>query len=198
MTNLKENVTMDKSKRNTIRNTTYALLIAFAIILSATLIAVNVNSTSSHPSNASINVSTKAITYSLPMENASIVKDFSNKELQFNSTLKQWEIHKAIDVASDTSSNVYAIADGTVTNVYNNYLEGGVVEITHSNGIKSVYKSLADVSVKNGDFVKKGNVIASTSTSMARESGTGNHLHFEMFENDIAINPNNYIDFSNK
>lgn len=198
MTNLKENVTMDKSKRNTIRNTTYALLIAFAIILSATLIAVNVNTSSAKPSNASIYVSTKAITYSLPMENASIVKDFSNKELQYNSTLKQWEIHKAIDIASDTSSNVYAIADGTVTNVYNNYLEGGVIEITHSNGIKSVYKSLADVSVKNGDYVKKGNVIASTSTSMARESGTGNHLHFEMFENDLAINPNNYIDFSNK
>ena len=89
------------------------------------------------------------------MENASVAKDFSNKELQYNDTLKQWEIHKALDLASDTSNNVLAIANGTVTNVYNNYLEGGVIEITHDNGIKSVYKSLEEISVKNGDYVKK-------------------------------------------
>ena len=132
------------------------------------------------------------------MQNATLVKDFSNKELQYNDTLKQWEIHKALDITSDTSNNVLAIASGTVTNVYNNYLEGGVIEITHSNGIKSVYKSLEDVSVKNGDYVDAGDVIASVSTSMARELNTGNHLHFEMFENNISVNPNNYIDFSNK
>lgn len=197
MTNFKENVTMDKSKRNTIRNTCYALLIAFAIILSATLIAVNVNSTP-EKTGAVVSVSAPTTTYALPMENGSIVKDFSNKELQYNITLKQWEIHKAVDITSDTSNNVYAIADGTVTNVYTNHLEGGVIEITHSNGVKSVYKSLENISVKNGDYVKRGDLVASTSTSMARENGTGNHLHFEMYENNILINPNNYIDFSNK
>lgn len=197
MTNFKENVTMEKAKRNTIRNTTYALLIAFAVILSATIIAVNVNSAPAKSSN-SISVSAPVVTYALPMENGSLVKDFSNKELQYNSTLKQWEIHKAVDITSDTSNNVYAIADGTVTNVYTNYLEGGVIEITHSNGLKSVYKSLTDISVKNGDYVKRSDVIASTSSTMAREAGTGNHLHFEMYENNILVNPNNYIDFSNK
>lgn len=197
MSKIQENVTMDKNQRNTIRNATYALLVAFTIILSATLIAVNVNK-SSKPNNASIAVGTTPITYIAPMENASVVKDFSNKELQYNDTLKQWEIHKALDITSDTSNNVFAIADGTVTNVYNNYLEGGVIEITHDNGIKSVYKSLEDVSVKTGDYVRQGDVIASISTSMARELNTGAHLHFEMFENEISINPNNYIDFSNK
>ena len=91
-----------------------------------------------------------------------------------------------------------AITNGTITNVYTNYLEGGVVEITHDNGIKSVYKSLEDISVKNGDYVNAGDVIASVSSSMSRELNTGNHLHFEMFENNIAVDPNNYIDFSNK
>ena len=197
MSKIQENVTMDKSRKNTIRTIAYAILVAFAIILSTTLIAVNVNK-SSAPSNASIAVGTTPITYVAPMENASVVKDFSNKELQYNDTLKQWEIHKALDITSDTSNNVLAIANGTVTNVYTNYLEGGVIEITHDNGIKSVYKSLEDISVKNGDYVNAGDVIASVSSSMARELNTGNHLHFEMFENDLSVNPNNYIDFSNK
>ena len=192
-----QSVTMDKSQKNTIRNATYALLVALAIILSATLIAVGVNK-SGKPTTASIAVSSTPITFIAPMENATLVKDFSNKELQYNDTLKQWEIHKAVDISSDTSNNVLAIANGTVTNVYTNYLEGGVIEITHDNGIKSVYKSLEDISVKNGDYVNAGDVIASVSSSMARELNTGNHLHFEMFENDLSVNPNNYIDFSNK
>lgn len=192
-----QSVTMDKSQKNTIRNATYALLVALAIILSATLIAVGVNK-SGKPTTASIAVSSTPITFIAPMENATLVKDFSNKELQYNDTLKQWEIHKAVDISSDTSNNVLAIANGTVTNVYTNYLEGGVIEIAHDNGIKSVYKSLEDISVKNGDYVNAGDVIASVSSSMARELNTGNHLHFEMFENDLSVNPNNYIDFSNK
>ena len=197
MSKLQQTVTMDKSRKNTIRNATYAIIVAMIIIISATIIAVSANKGSA-PSNATIAVGTKAATYVSPMDNASVVKDFSNKELQYNDTLKQWEIHKALDIISDTSSNVYTIAEGTVTNVYNNYLEGGVIEITHDNGIKSVYKSLDDISVKKGDFVKTGDLIGAVSTSMSRELNTGAHLHFEMFENEISVNPNNYIDFSNK
>jgi len=198
MSKIQQQVTMEKSRKNTIRNITYAALVAFTIMLSAIIIAVNANSNSSKTKNAIISVGTTPITYIAPMENATLVKDFSNKELQYNDTLKQWEIHKAVDITSDTSNNVLAIANGTVTNVYTNYLEGGVIEITHDNGIKSVYKSLEDISVKNGDFVKAGDVIASISTSMARELNTGNHLHFELFENNLSVDPNNYIDFSNK
>lgn len=198
MSKFNEDITMDKSRKNTIKTITYASLVAFTIILCATIIAVNANSGPKAPTNATIAVQTTPITYTVPMENASVVKDFSNKELQYNDTLKQWEIHKSLDIVSDTSSNVFAVADGTVTNVYNNYLEGSVIEISHDNGIKSVYKSLDDISVKVGDYVRQGDVIAAVSASMAREVNTGAHLHFEMFENNIAINPNNYIDFSNK
>lgn len=71
-------ITMDKSKK--IRTATYALLVAFAIVLSATLIAVNANK-SVKPNNASILVSNTATSYLSPMENATVVKDFLNKEL---------------------------------------------------------------------------------------------------------------------
>ena len=197
MSKFQQTITMEKSRKNTIRNITYASLIAFTIILTSIIVAINAGG-GSHANNANIAVGTKPITYLAPMENAVLIKDFSNKELQYNDTLKQWEIHKALDISSDTSNNVLAIASGTVTNVYTNYLEGGVIEISHDNGIKSVYKSLEDISVKNGDFVKAGDVIASVSGTMARELNTGNHLHFEMYENNISIDPNNYIDFSNK
>lgn len=192
----KENENKNKRK-NIVINSTYALIACLSVVLGATLIAVNVNTNSKN--NATIQTSTKTQNYISPLENATVLKDYNSGELQYNDTLKQWEIHKAIDLVSDTSNQVHSIASGTVTNIYKNYLEGTVIEISHTDGFVSVYKSLSDdVKVKLGDAVKQGSLLGSTATSMSREANSGNHLHFEMYLNNIAINPNDYIDFSTK
>lgn len=193
----KENETKSKKKR-LIKNSTYAIILCCSIMLGATLVAVNANKKSSQ-STAVIQTSTPQAQYSSPVSNATVVKDYNDKQLQYNDTLKQWEVHKGIDLSVAENSEVFAIANGTVTNLYTNYLEGTVIEISHSNGLVSIYKSLSqDTKVKLGDYVKLGDTIGTTSSSMAREQKTGSHLHFEMMQNNILINPNNYIDFSNK
>lgn len=187
-----------KTKRKKmIKNSTYAVIIVSAIMLGATLVAVNTQN--KNDSNLTIQTSVSDNNYSLPMENVTVLKDYNGGELQYNDTLKQWEIHKAIDLVSDTSDNVFAIAKGTVTNVYTNYLEGTVIEISHSNGLVSVYKSLSqDVSITLGDAVKAGQKIGTVGSTMARELNSGNHLHLEIYSNNEAVNPNDYIDFSKK
>ena len=95
--------------------------------------------------------------------------------------------------------NVYAVSSGTVSNLYTNYLEGTVIEISHSNGLVSIYKSLnKDVKVAVGDKVKSGDVIAQVAETMAQELNTGAHLHFEMTSNGTKVDPNNYLDLGNK
>ncbi|MBQ8431235.1 MAG: M23 family metallopeptidase [Clostridia bacterium] len=191
----KEEETKTKRKR-LIKNSTYALIVACTVMLGATLVAVNMANTNS---TAVIQTSTSETNYVSPIQNASVLKDYNSGQLQYNDTLKQWEIHKAIDLISDTDNKVLSIANGTVTNVYTNYLEGSVVEISHSNGLVSVYKSLnQDLKVSLGEYVKQGDTIGTVSNSMSRELSSGNHLHFEMFLNKVAINPNDYIDFSKK
>lgn len=193
----KEN-NVDTKRKKIIKNSTYALIVTLSIMIGATLVAVNLNSNGK--SSGTIQTSTSnTSSYAVPLENAVILKDYNAGELQYNDTLKQWEIHKAMDLVSETNANVYAIADGTVTNLYNNYLEGTVIEISHSNGLVSVYKSLEQkTNVNLGDSVKKGDVIGTASSSMSRENNSGSHLHFEMFLNNVAVNPNDYIDFSAK
>ena len=135
----------------------------------------------------------------VPMKDATISKDYSGTELQYNETLKQWEIHKAIDFKAGEDLQVYSIANGIVSNVYTNYLEGTVIEITHSNGIVSIYKSLSDeIAIKVGDKVSAGSVIGKVGETMAQESKTGAHLHFEMTKNGVKVNPNNYLDLGIK
>lgn len=181
----------------------YALIIVGLVIASAVLIA-SINKTETIGTNPNLNVDfndkvpVSAPVFVLPLKDATVAKDYSATELQYNDTLKQWEIHKAIDFIVEENNSVYAITDGVVSDVFTNYLEGTVVEITHSNGLKSVYKSLAEASAKVGDKVSAGQTIGKAGESMAQELNSGAHLHFEMFKNGKKVNPNDYLDLGTK
>ena len=129
-----------------------------------------------------------SITFIMPVENAEIIKDFSNTALKYNATLKQWEAHKAVDFRAESAANVLAVYDGEVVSVTNNYLNGTVITIKHNNSLQTVYGSLdSNVLVKQGDKVKKGQVIGKTSTSAKNESADGDHLHFEVLLDNIKV-----------
>lgn len=195
---------MDKAnsqqKKKIAMNYVYAVLIGILVIACAVTIALV--STNNYNSKAKIGedgIDVSTASFVVPMQNASIVKDYSGSELQYNDTLRQWEIHKAIDFLASDDLNVYAVADGTVSNVYTNYLEGTVIEISHSDGIVSVYKSLnSEVSVAVGDSVSAGQIIGQVADSMAQESNTGAHLHFEMTVNGVKVDPNDYLSLGDK
>jgi len=143
-------------------------------------------------------VSTEAVKFSVPMENAVVVKDFADDHLQFNESLKRWEIHLSVDLTSE-NGNVFSVANGVVTSVSSNSLDGYVVEIAHEGGFVSVYSSLSDkVEVKNGDKVSAGQKLGTASTSASNESKTGSHLHFTLLKDGQEVDPNNYIDMQNK
>lgn len=196
---------MDKQniqqKKKVVLNYVYATLIAMLVIACAVTIAL-VNRPNNNPKlNIGVedNITVSTDTYVVPIKNATIVKDYSATELQYNDTLKQWEIHKAIDLLASDSTDVMAVTDGTVSNLYTNYLEGTVIEISHSNGLVSVYKSLnKDTKVKVGDKVSAGQVIGEVSDTMAQELNSGAHLHFEMRVGNDKVNPHDYIAFGEK
>lgn len=196
---------MDKSnstqKKNNAMSYVYATIIAMLVIACAITIAV-VNLKDSKKSLSVGDGETVPVSgnvYVLPMNGATVAKDYSASELQFNDTLKQWEIHKAIDFLAGEDKSVVAVADGTVSKVFTNYLEGTVVEITHKDGIVSIYKSLAkDVTVSVGAKVNAGDKIGQVDETMAQEANTGAHLHFEMQKNGKKIDPNNYLSLGNK
>ena len=194
---------MDKNltaqKRNKLITYIYAAIIALLVVACGIVIAfVNAkNTTNLAVTNPVVEVATRTLV--VPIRNATITKDYSASELQYNETLKQWEIHKAIDFIASDDKNVYSISDGTVSNLYTNYLEGTVIEISHKDGLVSIYKSLnKDVKVKVGDKVTAGNIIGSVDQSMAQELNVGAHLHFEMTKNGVKVNPNDYLDLGIK
>lgn len=191
--------TNQTQKKKVIFNFIYASIIGLFIIGCALTIAfVSQDSNKKVEIGSGEDVVVSNASYVVPMKNYTIKKDYSGKELQYNDTLKQWEIHKAVDFVPTDNTDVFAVSNGTVSKVYTNHLEGTVVEISHGNGVVSVYKSLEKADVKVGDKVSAGQVIGSAGETMSQELKTGVHLHFEMLINGTKVNPNEYLDLSVK
>ncbi|EPY09528.1 MULTISPECIES: M23 family metallopeptidase [Paenibacillus] len=84
--------------------------------------------------------------------------------------------------------DVVAAMSGKVTRAEQHATNGFVVEVDHGNGMKTVYQSLADVKVKQGDVVKKGDALATAGRSEL-EKELGVHVHFEVYNENKPVNP---------
>ena len=104
------------------------------------------------------------------------------------------ERHYAVDIVTIKNTPIKATADGTVILAEWTADTGYVVVLRHKNNLLSVYKHSATISVKQGDLVKSGEVIATSGNT--GELTTGPHLHFELWSDGYPINPANFIDFN--
>lgn len=101
--------------------------------------------------------------------------------------------HYGIDLAGQPNEAVKATLDGTVILANFTSETGWVIGIQHANNLFSFYKHNSSLLKKAGDFVKAGEVIAIIGNS--GELSTGPHLHFELWSNGSALDPQKYIAF---
>lgn len=178
----------------------YGYIVALSIIMVVVSIVliVSANKSTQDDNNTPV-VNNEPISFYSPLLTYTVAKDYNDSKLVYNTTLKQWEAHKGICFTAAEGSDVFACLDGVVEDVYTNYLNGTVVVLNHNNNLKTYYSSLAeDVKVKVGDTVSKGSVIGKISSSGASELNLGNHLHFEVTENNVKIDPSTYLDLGAK
>ena len=134
------------------------------------------------------------LSFIMPVKNYTMGESFVNDNVVYNSTMNEWSTHEGVDFVTEKPESVMSTADGVVESIDYSALEGTIIIIKHTDEIKSVYKSLSEnVEVEVGQSVKAGDIIGETSISSSSESGIGNHLHFEILENNIKVNPFDYI-----
>lgn len=97
-----------------------------------------------------------------------------------------------IDFIREKTFDVVSILDGTVADVKDDETVGKTIEIKHENGYVSIYQSLSEVNVKKGELVNQGQIIGKSGTNEL-DKELGNHLHFEIYVNGQAVNPENYL-----
>lgn len=103
------------------------------------------------------------------------------------------EEHFGTDIVAKENELVKATLDGTVIFAAYTTNDGYVTQIQHNNNITSVYKHQSNVTKKVGDFVQAGEPIGVVGNT--GENSKGPHLHFELWYNGFAINPQDYVVF---
>jgi len=104
----------------------------------------------------------------------------------YNGQVIDHQTHLGFDLAVVQHTPVLAANDGRVIYVGFFGIYGNVVVIDHGCGLQSFYAHLSSFDVKEGDAVKREQVIAhSGQTGLAG----GDHLHFTMLLDGIPVNP---------
>ncbi len=115
----------------------------------------------------------------LPID-GEIFAGYSGGKLVKDPTLNEWKTHNGIDIKAAKGTPVYCVANGTVTETYQDPMWGYTVEISHGEGLTSIYCGLAkDLMVQKGDTVKISQQIGTVDTVPA-EIALEEHLHFGM------------------
>jgi len=124
--------------------------------------------------------------------NTKITSEFGTKRV-YNGQLKSY--HSGTDFRAPVGTEILASNSGIVKIAQNRFYAGNSIVIDHGYGIYSCYFHLSKMNFKEGDLIKKGQVLG-----LSGDTGrvTGPHLHFAFRINGVQVDPLNAIEVLNQ
>lgn len=108
-------------------------------------------------------------------------------------TKEAGKMHNGVDIPAPVGVNIVAPADGKVLKTFEHEFGGLTIYIMHDNGFETRYCHLDKILVRDGQRVKKGDVIALNGNT---GRSTGPHLHFGMIDTKRNyVDPEKYLKF---
>jgi murein DD-endopeptidase MepM/ murein hydrolase activator NlpD len=101
--------------------------------------------------------------------------------------------HYGIDIVAPKNEAIKATLDGTVIFAEWTVKTGYVIQLQHANNLTSIYKHNSVLLKEVGDAILAGEAIAIVGNSGKLTSGP--HLHFELWRDGVALDPEKYINF---
>ncbi len=126
-----------------------------------------------------------------------VMKDFTRDINTFSEskTLGDIRAHDGIDFKVEKLTQVRAVASGTISKVEDSP-NGIIVEITHSNNLKTRYAGLSKQNLEDiscGLKVKANDIIGRVGDPIQIECEDGPHLHFQVLKNGQSVDPSPYL-----
>lgn len=100
------------------------------------------------------------------------------------------KFHYGVDLAADDGADIAAFADGTVYATGESSTLGNYIMLRHQGGYITLYGHCSKVTATGG-AVSKGDKIAEVGSTGRT---TGPHLHFELHDGDLYLNPIYYVE----
>ena len=98
--------------------------------------------------------------------------------------------HKGLDVGAPYGTPIVASESGEVISSGYHWSWGNNVLIWHNSTYSTRYAHCSTLIVSPGQYVKKGQVIGYVGST---GQSSGNHLHFEVYQNGTRVNPSNFV-----
>jgi murein DD-endopeptidase MepM/ murein hydrolase activator NlpD len=122
-----------------------------------------------------------------PVNNKDLNRLASGYGYRIDPVYKTVKFHAGLDFSAPQGTPIYATADGRVTTAGNkNNGFGNHVVINHGFGYETLYGHMVRVKVRNGQMVKRGEVIGWVGST---GKSTGPHLHYEVQKGGRNIDP---------
>ena len=128
----------------------------------------------------------------------SISAEYSDAVLVYSQTMNDYRTHTGVDIEAELGSTVNAVADGVISEIWEDVKYGTSVSVTHGGGAVSTYKNLNPESVAElepGMSILCGDIIGAVGESAMTEIACEPHLHFELSIDNVSVNPCDYISF---
>lgn len=100
--------------------------------------------------------------------------------------------HAGVDLRSSAGTPVHPMAPGVVTNVGTDPKGGNIINITHSNNVKTYYAHLATATVRKGQHVDMDTIIGTVGNT-GNAKNTWPHLHLQVWQNGQLQDPAKYF-----
>jgi murein DD-endopeptidase MepM/ murein hydrolase activator NlpD len=128
----------------------------------------------------------------MQMRNAQVMSDFADRRTYvYQGRDVDQQDHLGYDLASTRRAPIEAANDGVVMLARYFGIYGNAVAIDHGFGLISMYGHLSEITVAEGDTVKRGDMVGrSGQTGLAG----GDHLHFTMLLHGMPVNPAEWWD----
>ena len=126
-----------------------------------------------------------------PISNKDLTRIASGFGYRIHPIYKTQIFHEGIDFTAPSGTPIYATGNGVIQ-----VLEpmgrgyGNNIVINHGFGYETLYGHMSKFNVRQGQRVKRGDVIGFVGST---GSSTGPHVHYEVWKNDVKIDPINYF-----
>jgi murein DD-endopeptidase MepM/ murein hydrolase activator NlpD len=126
-----------------------------------------------------------------PVSNKDLLRLSSYYGRRMDPFYKVMKFHEGVDFSAPVGTEIYATGDGVVLSVEKSKSQyGNSLLLDHGFSYQTFYAHCADILVKKGQKVKRGQVIATVGNT---GKSTGPHLHYEVRKNGRPINPINFF-----